>query len=247
MDVGAGNGLNLQSLSELRQRIDHVIAVEPNPECFPALQAAATAAGLRVTIIRAVAEDLSVVPDGCADAVLCTFTLCSVAHPEAVLSEACRILRPGGLLLFIEHVKSPRSHPLTWATQYMLFTPWLLLTGGCNLTRCTEATIRAACGPQGFDAATLEVGRFCEETLIKDAITPGAWLAHLGARACRWAGLLRIALWLDTHSHVTRPGEWVPPVWMPLIGHVIAGSVAKAGGASHPPITGTAAGAGPTT
>ncbi len=42
------------------------------------------------------------------DTVVCTFSLCTIPDDRAAVSEAWRVLRPGGRLLLAEHVRSPR-------------------------------------------------------------------------------------------------------------------------------------------
>jgi ubiquinone/menaquinone biosynthesis C-methylase UbiE len=46
-------------------------------------------------------------PDATFDTVVCTFSLCSIPDDRSAVSEAKRVLRPGGRLLLIEHVRSP--------------------------------------------------------------------------------------------------------------------------------------------
>lgn len=59
--------------------------------------------------------------DSSADAVVCTLTLCSVRDPAAAVAEVRRVLRPGGIFLFIEHVLSPTDAFL--AQQQRTLTP----------------------------------------------------------------------------------------------------------------------------
>ncbi len=46
-------------------------------------------------------------PDGCFDAVVCTLSLCTIPDDRKAVAEAKRVLRPGGWLLLLEHVRSP--------------------------------------------------------------------------------------------------------------------------------------------
>ncbi|MBB5154044.1 class I SAM-dependent methyltransferase [Saccharopolyspora phatthalungensis] len=46
-------------------------------------------------------------PDRAFDVVVCRFSLCSTAKPESALVEICRVLRPVGQLLFLEHTRAP--------------------------------------------------------------------------------------------------------------------------------------------
>ena len=81
--------------------------------------------------------------DGCADAVVCTLTLCSVVDPARTLAEIVRVLKPGGKFLFLEHVLSETDSGL--ARQQVVATPLQVASAdGCHLDRRTLETIRAA-------------------------------------------------------------------------------------------------------
>jgi ubiquinone/menaquinone biosynthesis C-methylase UbiE len=87
---------------------------------------------------------------GAFDTVVCTFTLCSVRSPQASLTEARRVLKPGGQFLFSEHGLSPDPKVERW--QRRVEPLWTRLAGGCHLTRPVAATIEAA----GFSLQKLE-------------------------------------------------------------------------------------------
>jgi ubiquinone/menaquinone biosynthesis C-methylase UbiE len=46
-------------------------------------------------------------PDDSFDTVVCTFSLCSIPDDRKAVAEAKRVLRPGGQLILLEHVRSP--------------------------------------------------------------------------------------------------------------------------------------------
>lgn len=86
------------------------------------------------------------------DSVVGTLVFCSLPHPAQALAEIRRVLKPGGRLYLIDHVRS--HHAALGQTQDFLAPVWLKVTGGCNLNRNTEATVRAA----GYDLERLKIG-----------------------------------------------------------------------------------------
>jgi ubiquinone/menaquinone biosynthesis C-methylase UbiE len=72
-------------------------------------------------------------PDGTFDCVVCTFTLCSVDDPFRALTETCRVLRPKGRFLFLEHGLSPDAGVRRW--QRRLNGVQKVLGHGCHLDR----------------------------------------------------------------------------------------------------------------
>lgn len=139
LELGVGGGLNLAFYDPAKA--NSVTGVDPHPELRAIAQAAPRAEGLAVDIRAGEAENLPF-DNASFDTVLCTFTLCSVRAPAAVLSEARRVLRPGGKFLFCEHGLSPDAGVSRW--QRRLEPLWKRLAGGCHLTRPVTAAIEAA-------------------------------------------------------------------------------------------------------
>ena len=138
VEIGAGYGA---TFAHYPPAVTSVLALEPDPTLRALALAAATGAPVPVTVQNGVAESLPVA-DASADVVVSSLVLCSVADQSAVLAEAVRVLRPGGLLLFYEHVRS--SHRVLAAAEDLLTPLWSRVAGGCHPNRDTAAAIAAA-------------------------------------------------------------------------------------------------------
>jgi SAM-dependent methyltransferase len=68
--------------------------------------------------------------------------LCTVGDPEAAIAEARRVLRPGGRLLFVEHVRGSSTRLARW--QDRLAGPWAAFAQGCRCNRATEELLADA-------------------------------------------------------------------------------------------------------
>ncbi len=76
------------------------------------------------------------------DCVVSTWTLCSVDDPPAALRELRRVLKPGGLFLFIEHGRCPDARTAVW--QDRLTPLWRRILGGCRVNLKIDDLIRDA-------------------------------------------------------------------------------------------------------
>ena len=148
LEIGAGTGLNAVHYPDA---VTELVLTEPEDAMAQLLERKPEAA--RATVVRAGADALPF-PDAHFDAVVGTLVLCSVPHPEAALAEIRRVLKPGGRLAFIEHVRSPEARTARW--QDRLNRPWRALNVGCNCNRDTEASIRGA----GLEIVEIETRRF---------------------------------------------------------------------------------------
>ncbi|MFR9802410.1 class I SAM-dependent methyltransferase [Pseudonocardia sp. RS010] len=136
VEIGAGTGANLayygshvdltvcEPALPMRRRLERAVSDRP-----------------ATTVSSAPAEDLPVA-DATVDALVCTLVLCTVSEPHRALAEARRALRPGGVLVLLEHV---RGRPGLHARVQDLVAPvWRTLACGCRPNQDTAALLEDA-------------------------------------------------------------------------------------------------------
>ena len=160
VEVGAGNGRNF---TRYPAAVRSVTAVEPEPHLRDLAVRAAAAAAVPVTVVPGTAEALPL-SAASADAVVLCLVLCSVRDPAAALTEVTRVLRPGGVLVFLEHGLG-QTRALRAVQRLVDATVWPLLVGGCHTSRDPVAAIAAA----GFQVEALRHFRFPDVALSQPA------------------------------------------------------------------------------
>ncbi len=133
LEVGCGTGRNLPLYRDGVQ----VIGFDPHLEVL----GAARRRGPGIPLLVAGAEAIPF-RDGAFDTVVSSLVFCSVPDPELGLREVERVLRPGGTLRMMEHVRHTR--PLLARFQDWIQPAWTRATGGCHPNRDTEATVEAS-------------------------------------------------------------------------------------------------------
>jgi ubiquinone/menaquinone biosynthesis C-methylase UbiE len=83
-----------------------ITAVELSPEMLSIGRRRAEALGRDADLRLGDVQALEF-PDGSFDTVVCTLGLCTIPDDRKAAAEARRVLRPGGRLLLLEHVRSP--------------------------------------------------------------------------------------------------------------------------------------------
>ena len=139
LELGIGMGLNLALYDTAT--VESVTGVDPAAELRAIAQAAPRDPGLSVVVEDGTAEALPF-ENASFDCAVCTFTLCSVQTPAAALSEARRVLKPGGRFLYCEHGLAPDAGVAKW--QRRIEPVWKRIAGGCHLTRPITTAIAAA-------------------------------------------------------------------------------------------------------
>ncbi len=138
IELGAGTGANLDLYPETVQEL---VLVEPDPHMVGRLRSKLGEAGRRVKLVRASAERLPF-GDSSFDTAVFTLVLCTVPDPTAALAETARVLRPGGRMLFLEHVRSEDPGLARWQDRFE--KPWRFLGDGCHCNRDTVAALEAS-------------------------------------------------------------------------------------------------------
>jgi len=135
VEIGFGTGLNAPHLPTA---VSRVRAVEPSKKCVELAQERIDASSVPIEIAGLDGQRLPF-DDASADAVLSTWTLCTIPDVVAALKEIGRVLRPGGSLHFIEHGCSPDAGVRKW--QDRLNGVQNRVACGCNINRDIPALI----------------------------------------------------------------------------------------------------------
>ncbi len=145
VEIGFGSGLNLPHLPNTVERL---LAVDPAVTGQRLAAQRLAASRIPVEFVGLDGADLPL-DDQSADAVLCTFTLCTIADVERALAEVHRVLRSGGEFHFLEHGLSPDPPVAKW--QRRLTPMQRRVCGGCHFDRPIAELIRGS----GFDITTM--------------------------------------------------------------------------------------------
>ena len=145
LEIGSGPGINLPYYGS---GVTSLTLTEPEPPMFRRLEKRAASHAAGTTALRAPAEDLPFEDDSF-DVAVSTLVLCGVSDQPRALRELHRVLRPGGELLFIEHVRSDDTRLARRQDRMNGFNRFLV---GCECNRSTLESIRAA----GFDVERLD-------------------------------------------------------------------------------------------
>ena len=181
LEIGAGTGLNLVHYPVTVEELTLSDPVKPMVERSLA-RAAASDSRQGLHVVEAPAEELPF-SSASFDTVVSTMVLCTVADVEAALSEVARVLRPGGRLLFIEHVHAEGTRLGRW--QLRMAGLWAIWAQGCRCDRDLVSAIRSqfdvrVAGPAEWIGMPILV-----RPLVVGSATParvarhGSWAHHV--------------------------------------------------------------------
>ena len=138
LEIGFGTGRNLPFYPDA---VTRVLAVEPSDLAWERAAGRVAAFGRPVDRVGLDGARLPL-DDGSVDAVVSTWTMCTVPDLDAALAEVRRVLRPHGELRFVEHTLAPDAG--TARVQRGIQPVWGRLAGGCHVDRDLVALLEGA-------------------------------------------------------------------------------------------------------
>lgn len=130
VEIGIGSGHNLPFYDQ--SKVTNLIGIDPDEYVWK--KSAKKREGFAVPLERLGLSGESIpLPDGSADTVVVTYSLCTIPDPVKALGEMRRILKPGGDLLFTEHGRAPDAKVSKW--QDRIDPVWRKIAGGCHSGR----------------------------------------------------------------------------------------------------------------
>ena len=139
LEIGAGTGADFEYFPPDAQ----VVATEPDRYMLERARKRVAELGLSNIELRQAPAEALPFDDGSFDHVISSLVLCTVRDQTKALGEARRVLKPGGTLRFLEHVRNDESR--AWGTVQDAITPvWRWLGAGCHPNRRTQQAIEAA-------------------------------------------------------------------------------------------------------
>lgn len=153
LELGFGTGA---SLPFYPRDLTELVAVEPATQLGAIgrerLTRFSAERGISGTLLEASATRPLPLDAGSFDAVVILFVLCSIARLDDALSQAHRLLKPGGAIVLAEHVAAGDEHPGRDRAQRFIGPAWKLALAGCDPHKSLEGPLAR----NGFDVSQLE-------------------------------------------------------------------------------------------
>lgn len=164
LEIGAGTGANLPFYGPA---VESLTLTDPEAPMMRRLDRNARASSPLIKVLRAPAEELPF-NDGVFDVAVSTLVLCTVDDQARALGELRRVLKPGGTLLFLEHVRS--QHPRRARMQDRANFMSRIVAHGCNCNRSTLDSIKHA----GFTITDIEHGELVKAPIFLRPLIGGS-------------------------------------------------------------------------
>jgi len=145
LEVGGGTGANLAFYGP---DVESLTITEPEPPMLRRLERRVREQAPETKVLQAPAEDLPF-DDDSFDVAVSTLVLCGVDDQPRALRELRRVLRPGGRLIFIEHVRSDEPGLARWQDRLNGLNRFVAC---CDCNRQTLDSIKA----EGFEITNVE-------------------------------------------------------------------------------------------
>jgi ubiquinone/menaquinone biosynthesis C-methylase UbiE len=138
LEIGFGTGINLKFYP---QNVKKIIGFDANNGMLQQAQKKITNGRIEIELLEQSSESLPF-PDNSINAIVSTYTLCSIKEINAALKEIYRVLKPGGKYYFLEHGLA--DNPKTQKWQHRLNPLQNIWADGCNLNRDMKTLITNA-------------------------------------------------------------------------------------------------------
>jgi SAM-dependent methyltransferase len=129
LEVGFGTGLNLPHYTS---RVTHLYALDPSQLGRRLAEKRIRRVSFPVEFVE-LEDTRMALPDQSVDAVVSTWTLCTIPDPIFALQEIRRVLRQGGKFYFLEHGLSPDRGIARLQNLWNPIQKWC--AGGCHVNR----------------------------------------------------------------------------------------------------------------
>jgi ubiquinone/menaquinone biosynthesis C-methylase UbiE len=138
LEIGFGTGINIKFYPD---NVKKIIALEPNKGMIKQARKKVVQKKTTIEFVEQSGESLPF-PDNSINAIVSTYTLCSIKNITSALNEIFRVLRTGGKYYFLEHGLADNSKTQKW--QHRLNPIQNIWADGCNLNRDMKSLITDA-------------------------------------------------------------------------------------------------------
>lgn len=138
LEIGMGTGINLKFYPD---NVKKIIGLDPNDGMLKQVQGKIIKGRFQIELINQSGESLPF-PDNSIDAIVSTYTLCSIKEIISAIKEIYRVLKPGGKYYFLEHGLADNTKTQKW--QNLLNPIQNFWADGCNLNRNIKELISDA-------------------------------------------------------------------------------------------------------